>query len=250
MDYTNYQQTKAKSSFGDVYDDGLRKYMLGIYNYMCAALGITGAVAFLAANTPAIMNLLYVTNANGAMTGMTGLGWLVAIAPLIMVLGLGFGISKMQANTAQALFWTYAVLMGLSLSSIFLMYTGASIARVFFITASVFGAMSIYGYTTKSDLTKMGSFLMMGLIGVILASLVNVFLKSSGIHFATSILSVLIFTGLTAYDTQRLKEMYYSNINSDASALTKLCVMGALTLYLDFINIFIQLMQFFGQRRD
>ena len=160
---------------------------------------------------------------------------------------MSFGINKMSASKAQTVFWVFAALMGLSLSWILLVYTGASVARVFFITSATFGAMSLYGYTTKRDLTKFGSFLMMGLIGIIIASLVNIFLKSSMMYFVISILGVLIFVGLTAYDTQKIKNMY---VASDTGELMgKKAVMGALTRYLDFINLFIMLLRLFGQRR-
>ena len=160
---------------------------------------------------------------------------------------MSFGIRKMSAAKAQTTFWIFAALMGASLASIFLVYTGASITRVFFITAGTFGAMSIYGYTTKRDLTKLGSFLMMGLIGIIIASIVNIFMKSSMMYFVISILGVLIFVGLTAYDTQKIKNMYLASDDSEISG--KKAVMGALTLYLDFINLFIMLLRLFGQRR-
>ena len=173
--------------------------------------------------------------------------YLLMFAPLGVVMYMSFGIRNMSASRAQTMFWVFAVLMGLSLSTIFLQYTGASIARVFFITASTFGAMSIYGYTTKRDLTGMGSFLMMGLIGIIIASIVNMFMQSPALYFAISILGVLIFVGLTAYDTQKIKNMY--NAYDTAESSSKKAIMGALTLYLDFINLFIMLLRLFGQRR-
>jgi len=197
-----------------------------------------------------------VTDSSGAIAGFTGFGnalffsalkWVVMLAPLGIVFYMSFGINKMSAAKAQTVFWVFAALMGLSLSWILLVYTGVSVARVFFITSATFGAMSIYGYTTKRDLTKLGSFLMMGLVGIIIASLVNIFLKSSMMYFVISILGVLIFVGLTAYDTQKIKNMYQS---SDTGELMgKKAVMGALTLYLDFINLFIMLLRLFGQRR-
>ena len=197
-----------------------------------------------------------VTNDAGSIVGLTsvgnaiymsGLKWLVMLAPLGIVFYMSFGINKMSSAKAQTVFWIFAALMGLSLSWILLVYTGASVARVFFITSATFGAMSIYGYTTKRDLTKLGSFLMMGLIGIIIASIVNIFMKSSMMYFVISILGVLIFVGLTAYDTQKIKNMYAA---SDTGELMgKKAVMGALTLYLDFINLFIMLLRLFGQRR-
>jgi FtsH-binding integral membrane protein len=160
---------------------------------------------------------------------------------------MSFGLAKMRASKAQTLFWVFAALMGASLSSIFMVYVGASIARVFFITAGTFAAMSLYGYTTKTDLSKLGSFLMMGLIGIIIASIVNIFLKSSQMEFIISIIGVLIFVGLTAYDTQKIKDIYYDG--GDSEVMAKKSIMGALTLYLDFINLFIMLLRLFGQRR-
>ena len=173
--------------------------------------------------------------------------WVIALAPLGIVFYMSFGINKMSAGRAQTVFWIFAALMGASLSSIFLQYTGASISRVFFITAGTFGAMSLYGYTTKRDLTGWGSFLLMGLIGILIASLVNIFLKSPAVYWAVSVLGVLIFVGLTAYDTQKIKNMYFESDSSEISS--KKAVMGALTLYLDFINLFIMLLRLFGQRR-
>lgn len=229
------------------YDLGLRAYMLKIYNYMASALALTGVVAMFAANSPAFVEAIYRVQ-NGHVVGMSPLGWIIAVAPLGLVLWLSFGINRLSASAAQGIFWAYATIMGLSLSSIFLMYTGESIARTFFVTAGTFGAMSIYGYTTKKDLTGMGSFLMMGLIGLILASIVNIFMQSSALAFATSVIGVLIFVGLTAYDTQKLKSMYYQ-VAGSSEMMAKASVMGALTLYLDFINIFMYLLRFMGDRK-
>ena len=177
----------------------------------------------------------------------SGLKWVIMLAPLGIVFYMSFGINKMSVAKAQTVFWIFAALMGLSLSWILLVFTGVSVARVFFITSATFGAMSIYGYTTKRDLTKLGSFLMMGLIGIIIASLVNIFLKSPMMYFVISILGVLIFVGLTAYDTQKIKNMYSASDTIEISG--KKAIMGALTLYLDFINLFIMLLRLFGQRR-
>ena len=219
-----------------VIDEGLRAYMLGVYNYMASGLALTGVVAFIVANTPFLMNAIF----------GTPLLWVVMLAPLGVVLFMSARIQSMSAGAAQATFWVFAVLMGMSLASIFIVYTGASIARVFFITASVFGAMSIYGYTTKRDLTGWGSFLFMGLIGIIIASVVNIFLASSALDFAISVIGVLVFVGLTAYDTQNIKSMY---VQSDGTAVvTKKAIMGALRLYLDFINLFLMLLRLFGNR--
>jgi FtsH-binding integral membrane protein len=236
MDYTRYSNT---ASVGTTYDVGLRKFMLQIYNYMAGALALTGFTSFLVASSPALMAAIFGSS----------LVWVVMFAPVIMVFVLSANIGKMSTQTSQIMLAVYAVLMGLSLSSIFMMYTGTSIARTFFVTASIFGAMSIYGHTTKRDLTNVGSFLFMGLIGIILASLVNIFLKSTGLSFAVSVLGVLIFVGLTAYDTQKLKGMY-NYYGGNVEIASKMAVMGALTLYLDFINLFMMLLQFFGQRRS
>jgi FtsH-binding integral membrane protein len=176
----------------------------------------------------------------------TGLSWVVMLAPLAFILVLSFGINKMSASTAQLTFWAFAAVMGVSLSTIFVAYTGTSIARVFFITSGAFAALSIYGYSTKRDLTGFGSFLIMGLFGIILASIVNLFLESSALQFMVSVLGVLIFAGLTAYDTQRIKSMYYEGDGHET--MTKKSVMGALSLYLDFINMFLMLLHLFGNR--
>ena len=218
-------------------DVGLRDYMLRIYNYMASGLALTGIVAYVAAYSGFIAHIYN-----------TPIMWLVILAPLGLVMWLSYGINRMQAGTAQALYWLYSGLMGLSLATIFLVYTGDSIARVFFITAGTFAAMSLYGYTTRRDLSRFGSFLFMGLIGIIIASLVNMFIASSALQFAISVIGVLVFTGLTAYDTQSIKEMYVAS--DDGQIAGKKAVMGALRLYLDFINLFIMLLQLTGQRRE
>ena len=218
-------------------DLGLRRYMLQVYNFMAAGLGVTGLVAYAAVATG-----LYQQIAG------TPLIWLVMLAPLGAVLFLSFRIERMSTGAAQATFWTYAALMGLSLAGIFLLYTGTSIARVFFITAGTFAAMSLYGYTTQRDLSQFGSFLFMGLIGIVLVSLVNIFIGSSALQFAISVIGVIVFTGLTAWDTQRIKEVYLESDPGDV--LTKKALMGALSLYLDFINLFVMLLQLVGQRRE
>lgn len=228
-------------------DAGLRAYMLRIYNYMASALALTGLVALFTANSPAILSALYVVQ-DGQFAGISGLGYLVMFAPLGLVLWMGLGIHRMSVATAQGIFWLYSVLIGLSLSTIFLTFTGESIARAFFVTAGTFGAMSLYGYTTRRDLTGMGSFMMMGLIGLLVASLVNLFLQSSALNFATSVLGVVIFVGLTAWDTQKLKGMYYQLAGS-GDVIAKASIMGALNLYMDFINIFMFLLRFLGDRR-
>jgi FtsH-binding integral membrane protein len=218
-------------------DAGLRAHMQRVYGYMAGGLALTGLVAYAAA----------VSGFYQAIAG-TALIWVVMLAPLGFVLALSFGIQRMTAGTAMLLFWIYAAVMGLSLGGIFLVYTETSIARVFFITAATFGAMSLYGYTTNADLSRMGSFLLMGLIGLVIASLVNIFIGSSALQFAISIIGVIVFVGLTAYDTQRIKEIY---LESDSAEIAgKKAVLGALALYLDFINLFMMLLQLVGQRRN
>jgi uncharacterized protein len=238
MSYDQGSRWTARSTVPQVgIDVGLRDYMLRVYNYMAGGLAITGVVAYAAAASG-----LY------AQIAHTALMWVVIFAPLGLVLLLSFRIQKMSLGAAQLTFWSYAGLMGLSLAGIFLIYTGESIARVFFITAATFLAMSLYGYTTKTDLARFGSFLMMGLIGIVIAGLVNIFIGSSALQFAISVIGVVVFVGLTAWDTQRIKEMY---LEGDGSVVAgKKAVMGALSLYLDFINLFVIMMQFMGQRRN
>jgi len=242
--------SKIKTAETHIIDEGLRAYMLKVYNYMASGIFLTGIISLFLFKISVVMDL------NGSIVGLTPVGnalynsalmWLVMLAPLGVVFYMSFGIQKMSAAKAQMTFWIFAALMGASLSSIFLVYTGASITRVFFITAGTFGAMSIYGYTTKRDLTKLGSFLIMGLIGIIIASIVNMFMKSTMMYFVISIIGVLIFVGLTAYDTQKIKNMYMASDSNEI--IGKKAVMGALTLYLDFINLFIMLLRLFGQRR-
>ena len=228
-------------------DQGLRSHMLRVYNYMTVGLALTGIVAFLVATTPALLSLFYELTLDGRLASAKPLAWIAMFAPLAFVLVLSFGIDRMRAATAQILFWVFAGVMGLSLSNIFIAFTGESIARVFFITAATFAGMSLYGYTTKRDLSGLGSFLMMGLIGIIIASVVNLFLQSNMVHFVVSVLGVLIFVGLTAHDTQRIKELYYAADDSEVAG--KKAIMGALSLYLDFINLFLLLLQLFGNRR-
>jgi uncharacterized protein len=230
-------------------DEGLRAYMLKVYNYMATGILLTGIVALLTfkLSVQEITNAGIILEPLGQAIYNSGLRWVVMLAPLAVVFYMSFGINKMSAAKAQTTFWVFAGLMGLSLSSLLLYYTGMSVTRVFFICSATFGAMSIYGYTTKRDLTKLGSFLMMGLIGIIIASLVNIFLKSTMMYFVISILGVLIFVGLTAYDTQKIKNMY--SASDTGELMGKKAVMGALTLYLDFINLFIMLLRLFGQRR-
>ena len=243
-------QSRTRTAATHLVDEGLRAYMLKVYNYMTSGIFLTGIISLF------LFKLSVVIAPDGSIAGLTTVGnalynsalmWIVMLAPLGVVFYMSFGIKKMSAAKAQMTFWIFAALMGASLSSIFLIYTGASITRVFFITSGTFGAMSIYGYTTKRDLTKLGSFLMMGLFGIIIASIVNMFMKSTMMYYVISILGVLIFVGLTAYDTQKIKNMYL--VSDSGEMMGKKAVMGALTLYLDFINLFIMLLRLFGQRR-
>ena len=218
-------------------DQGLRSYMLRVYNYMGGALAVTGLVAWFSQGLVAQLAQQH-----------SPLMYLLIFAPLGFVLVLSFGIQRMSLGAAQATFWGYAAVMGLSMSTIFLVYTYTSIAQMFFITAATFLAMSLWGYTTKRDLAGMGHFLFMGVIGIVIASVVNIFLRSPGLYFAISVIGVLVFTGLTAWDTQRIKEMYW---DGDTAVIAgKKAIMGALALYLDFVNLFMFLLQLFGQRRD
>jgi FtsH-binding integral membrane protein len=237
---TDPRFAQARVAVGAV-DEGLRSFMLGVYNYMGLGLAITGLVAFLVAATPALYVPIFTTP----------LKWVVMLAPLGFVFFLGARIQAMSVSAAQITFWLFAAVMGVSLASVFLVFTGESIARVFFITAATYGAVSLYGYTTKRDLSGFGSFLMMGLIGIVIASLVNLFLASSALQFAISVIGVLVFTGLTAWDTQRLKEEYLGSFQYAGGDLAaKGAIMGALSLYLNFINLFMMLLQLFGTQRD
>jgi uncharacterized protein len=249
------QTLGARAGSAAAIDEGLRSYMLRVYNYMGIGLVVTGLAAWFAATAAVTTNpdAAVAEMANGTLLTQWGyllfaspLQWVVMLAPLAFVMVLSFGINKLSVPAAQGTFWAFAAIMGLSLSSIFLVYTDASIAKVFFITAATFGAMSLYGYTTKRDLTSMGNFLMMGLIGLIIASVVNIFLASSMLEFAISAVGVLIFVGLTAYDTQKIKEGYSASYGGEV--LAKGAIMGALSLYLDFINLFMMLLRLFGNR--
>ncbi|MDH3579826.1 MAG: Bax inhibitor-1/YccA family protein [Hyphomicrobiales bacterium] len=245
----NYQaqaHTGARAG-AQAIDEGLRAYMLRVYNYMAAGIAITGVVAYLT------FSLSFVETGAGLQLTQTGaalfnspLKWVVMLAPLGMVFYLSARVARMSFGAAQIAFWVFATLMGVSLGSIFAVYTGQSISQVFFITAASFGALSLYGYTTKKDLSGWGSFLFMGLIGIIIAAIVNIFLASSALQFAISVIGVLVFAGLTAYDTQRIKEMYF--VGDGAAVMGKKAIMGALSLYLDFINMFLMLLSLFGNR--
>ena len=226
---------------GVVYDAGLRSYMLSVYNYMASGVLLTGIVALLFSRggiqSPAAQLFI-----QGGI-----LAWVVILAPLGVVMWLSWGINRISTTTAKVLFWVYAVLMGLSLSTVLLVYTGASVAQTFFASAAAFAGLSLWGYTTKRDLSAMGTFLIMGLVGLIIAGLINLFMQSSTLSLAISAIGVLIFAGLTAYDTQKIKSIYFHVAGSEMVA--KSIVMGALTLYLDFINLFMFLLRFMGDRR-
>ncbi len=231
-------------------DQGLRSFMLGVYNNMVIGLGISGLVAL-------ALNMAAVAQTGTGRVALTPFGqflytspfkWVLMLAPLAFIFVFSFRMDRMSAASARTMFWAFAAVMGASMSSLLLVFTGASVVRVFFITAATFGALSLYGYTTKRSLSGMGTFLMMGVIGLVIASLVNIFLASSALQFAISALGVLIFAGLTAYDTQKLKEMFlYSGLDAEGAA--KMSINGALTLYLDFINMFQFLLSLLGDRR-
>ncbi|MEK9968870.1 MAG: Bax inhibitor-1/YccA family protein [Ferrovibrio sp.] len=219
-------------------DQALRSYMLRVYNYMGSGLALSAIVALVVSQSPALMSTLF--------TG--GLSFVVMLAPLGLLLVMSFGANKLSAAAIQGLYWAFTATMGLSLSTIFMVYTGTSILRIFFITAAMFGAMSLWGYTTKRDLTGMGTFLFMGVIGLVIASVVNIFLGSSVLQFAISAITVLVFTGLTAFDTQRIKSEFYEGDAADLQ--TKQAIFGATSLYVNFLNIFMALLQLFGQKNE
>ncbi len=247
-------RTYAPSATADtaVLDAGLRAYMLRVYNWMSSGLLLTGIVAYAIANT-SLIELFYhqVATPRGIAIQPTILGYAAIFAPLVFTMVLSFGVNRLSRSATQALFWAFAAAMGASIANIFLIYSGASIARVFFVTSATFGAMSLYGYTTKADLSKMGSFLMMGLMGVIVASLVNMFIGSTMLQFAISVIGVLVFVGLTAYDTQRIKGDYMQFAYAEGTdGAAKRSVFDALSLYLNFINLFMLLLQLFGNRNS
>ena len=243
MENRVYEQAAGTSA---VVDEGLREYMLKVYNYMAGGLCVTALVAYLIANT-SLLTLFFNISPDGRVLGMSALGWISLIAPLIIVFAFGWVLNRGTLAQVQGVFWLYSALMGASLTPIFLVYTSASLTRIFLITAAMFGALSLYGYTTKRNLAGMGSFMMMGLFGIIIAMIVNIFLKSPGLYYALSILSVIIFTGLTAWDTQKIRSMYLAQDDGDLAS--RKAIAGALELYLDFINLFITLLRLFGDRR-
>jgi FtsH-binding integral membrane protein len=217
-------------------DAGLRSYMLKVYNYMASAVLLTGIVA-----------MVFAGSGFAAQVMATPLRWLIILSPLAIVFAMSFGVNRMKESTLQALFWSFAVLMGLSMSTIFLVFTGVSIAQTFFAVTASFMGLSLWGYTTKKDLSGFGTFLIMGLVGLLVAMVINIFLQSTAMHFAISAIGVLIFAGLTAYDTQKIKSMYAHVAGTDM--MGKVVIMGALNLYLDFINMFMFLLSFMGDRR-
>lgn len=243
--FTNRIQEATSSK---VMDAGLRSYLLTVYNYMAAALVITGLSAAFTMNFPPLTNLMYNFSEFGHLQGYTGFGMLMAFAPVGIALYFFYGAGKMSVENSKKLLWVYAALTGVSLSSLGFMYTGESIARTFFITSGVFGGMSIYGYTTKRDLSSMGSFMVMGLMGLILVSIVNMFMQSPAIYFATSLLGVAIFMGLIAWDIQKIKATYYMVGGGEQGQ--RMAVVSAFSTYLNFVNLFLYLIRFFGVRRD
>ena len=224
-------------------DAGLRSYMLSVYNYMASGVLLTGIVALLFANS-SLINLIV----DPATGHATPLFWIALFAPLGVVFMLSFGINRISASTAQALFWVYAALVGVQFSSLFLVYTGTSIAEAFFATAAGFLGLSLYGYTTKRDLSGFGTFLIMGVVGLLVAMLLNMFMRSPALNLGISAIGVLIFAGLTVYDTQKIKSIYFA-VAGNGEAMAKTAVIGALNLYLDFINMFMFLLRFMGDRR-
>ena len=225
-----------------IIDEGLRNFMLKVYNYMAGGLILTALCAWFVSHNVTILKLFFTPH------GYSALGWLVLFAPLIMVFAFGWVLNKGTLQQVQTLFWVYSAVMGISLAPLFLAYTGTSVARVFLITSATFGALSIYGYTTKKDMSAWGSFLIIGVIGLIIASVVNIFLKSTGLDYALSYLTVFIFAGLTAYDTQKIRSLYFLGMRNEEIA-ARGAVAGALSLYLDFINMFLALLRILGDRR-
>ncbi len=238
-----FETTKTQTQA--MVDEGLKDYMLKVYNFMAGGLAVTALAAYVCLNT-SLINLFFSVNSYG-QASMSALGWIILFAPLVMVFAFSWVLHRGTTQQIQLVFWAFSAVMGLSLTPTLLAYTGASVARIFLITAAMFGSMSLYGYTTKKDLTSMGSFMMMGVWGIVIASIVNIFLKSPGLSYAISILAVIAFTALTAYDTQKIRQIYMSY--DDGDTLTRKAIAGALELYLDFINMFLALLRLFGDRR-
>ena len=249
MANTNFNSYGRGTVISDqaTYDAGLRAHMVRVYNYMASGLALSGIVAFALFSSPQLASLFFEVTPRG-VAGLNVLGWVAIVAPLGLLLLVGFRAAQMSVGGVQAVYWAVTALMGVSLSLLLFRYTGASVARTFFVTAAAFGALSLYGYTTKRDLTAVGKFLFMGLIGIILASLVNMFWPSGTMSFIISVAGVLIFTGLIAYDTQKIKEQYSDAYGTDV--MEKVAIFGALSLYLDFVNLFQFLMSFLGQERE
>lgn len=239
------EQVVRKSAVEHV-DEGLRQYMIKVFNYMGLGLVVTALAAYLTVNTP-LLSMMFSVDMTAQTVSLSVLGWIITLAPLAMIFAFNAVLAKGSPAAAQLMFWAFSAIMGISMANVMLLYTAESITRVFLITAATFGGMSLLGYTTKKDLTSIGSFLYMGLWGIIIASIVNIFMKSSGVYYAISYLSVLIFTGLTVYDVQKIKMMYYSADDNDT--LTRKAIVGALELYLDFINLFLSLLRILGNRR-
>ena len=237
-------KTYTSAVVKDTVDEGLRSYMIKVYNYMTGGLCLTALTVYLLINTGLIGMFFKVSE---GYAGLSLLGWVALIAPLVMVFMFNSAVQRGSASKVQTMFWLFSAVMGISIAPVMLLYTGASVFRVFLITAATFGTMSLYGYTTKKDLTSIGSFMIMGLWGVIIASLVNIFMQSSTLYWVISYISVAIFVGLTAYDTQRIRSMYVGNDSEDI--LTRKAVSGALALYMDFINLFLDLLRIMGDRR-
>lgn len=232
----NSYSTQYQSAY---YSAGLRSYLIRVYNYMALALGTTGAVALMASLSSGLMNLIY----------GTPLHWVVSLAPIVMVFIMSSRVQSMSPSTMMMVFFGFSAVMGLSLSYIFLVYTAHSIARVFFISSAMFGAMALYGNTTKRDLSRYSSFLTMGVIGLIIASVVNLFLRSGPLYFAVSLVGVLVFTALTAVNAQEIKDMYYRFNDGNEATVSKMAIMGATSLYFAYINIFIHMLHLMGDRR-
>lgn len=235
----------AKTQTGTVIDADLRDYMLKVYNFMAGGLAVTALAAYICLNTP-LLRLFFSVSPSGQIS-MSVISWLLLFAPFAMIFAFGWVLNRGSLQQVQGVFWGFSALMGISLTPVLVAYTGASVARIFLITAAMFGSMSIYGYTTKKDLSSIGSFVIMGVWGLIIASLVNIFFKSPGLSYAISVLTVLAFTVLTAYDTQKIRQMYMAGDMSDT--LTRKAIAGALALYMDFINMFLSLLHLFGERR-
>lgn len=238
-----FETTKTQTQA--MVDEGLKDYMLKVYNFMAGGLAVTALAAYVCLNT-SLINLFFSVNSYG-QASMSALGWIILFAPLVMVFAFSWVLHRGTTQQIQLVFWAFSAVMGLSLTPTLLAYTGASVARIFLITAAMFGSMSLYGYTTKKDLTSMGSFMIMGVWGIVIASIVNIFLKSPGLSYAISILAVIAFTALTAYDTQKIRQIYMSY--DDGDTITRKAIAGALELYLDFINMFLALLRLFGDRR-